>query len=117
MAKTRIDKEWQTMPLTRLIMCIETKTVQRRQVRYRLFRIREDKDIYDNGLRSFIEKQFKPGMSWKNFTYEWDVAPNEPLKVVSPFEWQSCGGRVRSALDPTTGRPVCDPSAFTHQGI
>lgn len=117
MAKTRIDKEWQTMPLSRLIMCLEAGTIQRRQLRYRLFRIREGKEEFDNGLKSFIEKQFRPGMSWKNFTFEWDIAPKEPMKVISPFEWQQHGGHVRAALDPTTGRPICDPSAFTHQEL
>ena len=110
--KKKIDPDWRTMPLDRLIMCLHTGTVRRKHVRYRLFRIREDKDMYDNGLRDFIEKQFKPGMFWKDFTFDWDVSPKDPLKLISPYEWNEEGGR-HVILDSKTR--ICDPSAFTKQ--
>lgn len=112
--KKKIDPEWRTMPLERLIMCLHSGQVRRKHVRYRLFRIREGKEQYDNGLKDFIEKQFKPGMKWSDFTFDWDVAPKEPLKVISPFEWNEAGGRM-IVLDGKTR--ICEPSAFTKQDM
>lgn len=114
MSKKKIDPEWRTMSLERLIMCLHTGTVRRKHIRYRLFRIREGKESYDNGLKSFMEKQFKPGMAWKHFTFDWDVAPKDSLKLISPYEWGELGGRML-VLD--AGKQVCEPTAFTKQDM
>lgn len=112
MGKIAIDKNWQTLDLLSIIMAIEKKTMRRQQVRYRLFRIREEKEEFNHGLKEFIENQFKSGMTWSNFTFDWDVAPNNPLKVISPFEWTSLGGKMQIIDDKTM---LCDPTGFTNQ--
>jgi hypothetical protein len=90
--------------------------VLRKQVRYRLFRIRDailKKEIseeFDCGLSKWMELQFAQGMNWANFTFEWDVSAVDPLMVIEPIQWD--GGVV---LDKNTGRRYYDPPAFTHQ--
>jgi hypothetical protein len=100
------------MPLQKLILCLHGGSVLRKHVRYRLFRIREGKEEYDGGLKKFIENQFQPGMNWKNFTFEWDVSPNEPLKVITPFDWIKEGGRI---VQLDSRNQICQPTAFTKQ--
>jgi len=87
----------------------------RRAVRYRLFRIRDGGrmgEAHDKGLKAQIEYQFLPGMTWSNFTFEWDVAPNNPLIVIHKSilnnEWRDMGGKFTLADKMT-------PPAFTHQ--
>lgn len=95
----------------------------RRHIRNRLFKIREGNTSpeFDGGLKAWMELQFKPGMNWSNFTFEWDIAPSEPLKVVSILEWVSEGGlleqykqRNEHGVDVMNTR--CAPNAFTKQG-
>lgn len=84
----------------------------RRKIRYRLFRLREGQlGEFDQGLKKWIELQLKPmgDMSWHEFTFGWDVAAQDPLKVITPFEWD--GSMLRDA----DGQPRCDPPAFTRQ--
>jgi hypothetical protein len=87
----------------------------RRHIRYRLFRIREGGRIceaYDKGLKAYIERQFTQGITWKTFTFEWDVAPNNPLRIITKdilnTEWRDLGGGFDGA-----DRMV--PPAFTKQ--
>ena len=82
----------------------------RRKIRYRLFRIREGKKEFDKGLKKWMELQFSEGMTWANFTFIWDVSSTDPLKVISPFEWDG-----QMIMDPSTKKKMCDPSAFTNQ--
>ena len=99
-----------TAEMGKLIIDVETGKVSRRQVRYLLFRIRDDDDRlheFDKGLKAFIELQFKPGMNWQNFTFTWDVSATKYLKVITPFEWESSGGRMKDGF--------CEPAAFTNQ--
>lgn len=84
----------------------------RKQIRYRIFRIREGKSEYDLGLKKWIELQFTTGMNWDNFTFMWDVSANDPLKVVEQLEWD---GQI--VFDKAAGKKFCDPPAFTHQGV
>lgn len=86
--------------------------IARKQIRYRLFRIRENKPEYDLGLKKWIELQFTQGMTWENFTFMWDVSATDPLKVVEQMEWD---GQI--VFDKAAGKKFCDPPAFTHQGI
>jgi hypothetical protein len=85
----------------------------RRKIRYRLFRIRDGQKEYDNGLKAWIEMQFSEDMSWGNFTFEWDVAAAEPLKVITAMEWLTTGGTL--VFEPGTKTKACDPAAFTKQ--
>lgn len=64
-------------------------TVPRRTIRYRLFRIREGFLEDDPKLKDLIEKQFSPGMTWKNFTLDWDVHPFNALQVINEDEWKA----------------------------
>lgn len=83
----------------------------RREIRYRLFRIREEKKEYDFGLKKWIELQFREGMTWANFTFIWDVSAIEPLKLIEPTEWDG-----RMVFDVGSKKKICDPPAFTNQG-
>lgn len=98
-----------------LIMAQAAGHVTRRQIRYRLFRIREGgriREAYDLGLKGFIETQFTSAMNWENFTYEWDVSPGNPLTVIpkdiSNYDWLEMGGKFDGADKKV-------PPAFTHQ--
>ena len=74
----------------------------RREIRYRLFRIREarcgsprsDFRSFDKGLGSWFEIQFKKnGSTWSHFTHDWDTAVDEPMKLVqTPMEFLLSGG-------------------------
>lgn len=95
----------------------------RRHIRNRIFRLRDGSTSkeHDGGLRAWIELQFKPGMTWENFTFKWDVAPDQPLKVVPIEEWVACGGVLETYTERTeNGKYVlqtrCSPTAFTNQG-
>ena len=81
----------------------------RKNIRYRIFRIREGNDPVQDDLKMFIESQFQFGMSWKTFSYVWDVSPTDPLKVITEDQWDEEGG----GYDVMTG--IKSPSAFTHQ--
>jgi len=92
----------------------------RRRIRNRLFRIRQGRKEFDNGLKKMIESQFEPDMNWKTYTFNWDVAPIDPLKIISPFEWESNGGTFEDVMvqgDDGVIRKqrICSPTAFTHQ--
>jgi hypothetical protein len=96
------------------------RALMRRQIRYRLFRIRDGRNEFDNGLRKMIEAQLEGRTTFDQFTFSWDVAPDDPLKVVTPFEWESHGGafeQITELCDDGVPRPkrVCSPTAFTHQ--
>lgn len=93
----------------------------RRQLRYRIFRIRDGRSEFDSGLRRMLEGQLEGRTTFDDFTFAWDLAPNDPLKVVTPFEWESNGGTfttVQELCDDglTRGKRLCNPTAFTHQG-
>jgi hypothetical protein len=81
----------------------------RRNIRYRLFRIRENKDVVNDDLKQFIESQFEFGMSWKTFTFTWDVSPQDPLKIITEDMWSDESG----GYDSITG--IKSPPGFTHQ--
>lgn len=98
----------------------KTRRLLRRRIRYRLFRVREGKAEHDKGLRKVIEAQFTPDMSFEKFTFNWDVSPRDPLKVVTVFEWKEEGGSfetVNVLCEDGIVRPqkICQPTAFTKQ--
>lgn len=104
------------------------KSALRRKLRYRLFRIREyenDPDRraeFDKGLKKFIEAQFSPPMKWENFTFEWDIGVEDPLTIVTPFNWIDAGGQFEEMNvmcdDGVVRRQrICQPTAFTQQEI
>lgn len=114
--------------------CIELKSTSmnlegkrlrkfRRDIRYRLFRLREGKSgQFDQGLRKLIEAQFDGSMTWQSFTFNWDVAADDPLKVITPFEWLDHGGTfddipVIDEKGISKMTKFCDPPAFTKQEI
>lgn len=95
----------------------------RRHIRNRLFRIRQGltSPEFDGGLKAWMELQFKPGMTWENFTFKWDISPDQPLKIVSIEEWVACGGVLETYTERSEdGKYVlqtrCSPTAFTNQG-
>ena len=92
----------------------------RRKLRYKLFRIREGK-WQDNSelqaLKSWYELQFRQGWSFRDFTFEWDISAIDPLKVISPYEWD--GDLIKQTERIVEGTNIigkfCDPTAFTKQ--
>ena len=111
-----------TPELAALIAKLHTRRATRRTIRRQLFWIRNGTRLEEvtPGLKEFIEMQFKGTMKWSNFTFEWDVGANEPLKVISPLEWVQSGGKLEEVVEaPGTAFAkkvlVCDPAAFTQQ--
>ena len=89
----------------------ELTQINRRQIRYNLFRIREGMSEFNkHNLKEVIEQQFRKGMSWPLFTFSWDVGVTNPLKVVTFEEWVIDGGR-------TDDLGIKQPSAFTKQQL
>lgn len=96
------------------------RRLMRRQIRYRLFRIREGRMDFDKGLKKLIESQLEGRDTMKDFTFTWDVSPKDPLKVINMFEWESEGGTFDTVMElcqdgiPRQKR-LCRPPAFTQQ--
>ena len=91
-----------------------TEKITRRLIRNHIFKIKcgykssdtfTENDLSD--LKSKIELQFQNGMTWDNFTFEWDVSSKDFYKVITQFEWD---GRVDI-------NKKCDPPAFTKQAL
>jgi len=84
--------------------------LQRRHIRYKLFRLRDNTYEGDDGhiLKEFIEKQFKSNHNWNGFTFDWDVGVIDPLKVITIDQWMANGGKFDEL-----GRR--SPPAFTNQ--
>lgn len=55
---------------------------ERRSVRYRCARISNKNWEEKDGLKEIIEKQFVGNMSWANFLIIWDIAQDDPYKVI-----------------------------------
>jgi len=88
----------------------------RRQIRYKIFRLREGKWAEDQelaALKSWYELQFQHGWTWKDFTFKWDVSAVDPLKAVTPIEWD--GDVVSERVGADSSGKFCDPAAFTNQ--
>lgn len=83
--------------------------LSRRLIRNRLYKIRLGTDDGTDDLKSVIEAQFKTGMTWYTFTFNWDISPTNFFKVITAKEWIAEGGR----FDAVTGRHY--PPAFTKQ--
>ena len=81
----------------------------RRNIRYRLFRIRDGADPVNDDLKEYIQSQFQFGMTWRTFTFMWDVSPTDPLKVITEEQ----RGDETGGYDPVTG--MKSPPGFTHQ--
>jgi len=93
----------------------------RRQLRYRIFRIRDGREEFDLGLRKLIESQLEGRDSIADFTFTWDLSPKDPLKVINMFEWESEGGTFEVIMELCEDgvprqRRLCNPPAFTQQG-
>jgi hypothetical protein len=85
--------------------------IKRRHIRNRLFKIRLGfENLPEDGLKEFIETQLdnNKGISWNTFSHNWDVAANDPFKVIQRQEWATYGGQYDE-------NGICYPSAFTGQ--
>lgn len=92
--------------------------VLRRQLRYKLFRLREGKWQSDPelaALKAWYDSQFQSGWTWRDFTFKWDLSAVEPLKIVTPIEWD--GDVVAERTGAGSLGKFCDPAAFTHQDM
>jgi hypothetical protein len=88
---------------------------ERRSLRYKIFRIREGKwenNVELAALKSWYEKQLEDDWSFNDFTFKWDLSLADPLKVITPYEWD---GNVVEF--PGGGGKFCDPAAFTKQEV
>lgn len=86
---------------------LKSGKLQRRQIRYSLFRIRSGNLEDREELKTYIESQFSQDMNWQNFTFDWDVGVTNPLKVITKLQWFENGGKF--------GVFGFDPPAFTGQ--
>jgi len=96
----------------------------RRGIRNRLFKIRKGDyaNVDNSALKKFMEAQFAPEMKWETFTFNWDVAPDDPMKVITMFEWIDHGGtfdtiNVLDDYGNTRQQKLCDPPGFTQQEL
>jgi hypothetical protein len=116
----------------------------RRTVRYILFRIKRDMThtmdrdlrVHADAMTKHFEKEIEEkGLAMKDFTFTWDVSPDNPYKVIriGVREWVMEGGsfegrppgmesrawarHVLSTLLDRQDRPLVpyDPPAFTRQ--
>jgi len=125
-------------------MIILPKNLQRRKVRYIMFRIKRDaigtmdRDLrlHADSIKAHFEKEMeKVGFTWGGFTFSWDVSPSDPYKIIKKDlrVWVAEGGSflgrppgmdkkawaehvLRSMLQnwETPPQPL-DPPAFTNQ--
>lgn len=88
----------------------------RSHVRYHVFLYRNTGIEDIPGLVEHIEKQFRRGWDWDNFSHVWDLSPTDPLKAIPEREWLTEGG---AAVDPREGEVFTaarfHPNAFTRQ--
>ena len=82
----------------------------RRQIRKKCFNIVSG-TCDDTELKVKIESQFTDGMNWSNFTFVWDISPNDPYKVIKSNEWLTYGGHINEV----SGK--YEPTGFTRQKI
>jgi hypothetical protein len=111
--------------------------LSRRKIRNLLHRIRTSR-VFDTwaqerapGVKMIFEPQFRKVivdetkgrteiMSWKNFTYLWDVNPVHPLVVITAKEWVHAGGTYEKPKIDKRGKVFpgrCIPTAFTQQPL
>lgn len=125
-------------------MIILPKNLQRRKVRYIMFRIKRgvvdtmDRDLrlHADSIKAHFDKEMeKEGLTWGGLTFSWDVSPSDPYKIIKKDlrVWVSEGGSflgrppgmdkkawaehvLRSMLQnwETPPQPL-DPPAFTNQ--
>lgn len=99
---------------------VKERNRKRRGIRKTLFKIARLQvhglpmpDKPTQALFEIINEQLEPNLNikWTTFSHTWDVAPNEPTKVIRKEEWQKHGG----GFDPEFG--AHSPTAFTNQEI
>lgn len=93
----------------------------RRNLRNRIFRIRQGLQEDELGLIPVLKRQFDGDMSLETFTFNWDLGPRDPFRVVHTHDWRAAGGDYEEVMvpDPKTGvvkrSRICRPTAFTEQ--
>lgn len=105
--------EEKALEAMKLIALFQDGKLKRRHIRYKLFRIRENNpEFLTDGLKEIIEAQLdsNKGLTWESFTFQWDVAANDPFKVILKRQWNETGGGYDE-----NGKHY--PPAFTKQGI
>jgi len=89
----------------------------RRRVRNLLLRKRggfsmnHQDSLLAHALADIVNEQIAGYFSLNDFTFQWDIHPVNPLKVITPFQWEAEGG----TFDVVTG--LRTPPAFTRQAI
>ena len=61
---------------------IPTSYKERKIIRYRLMRIRNNNDDVKDDLKEQIEKQFTDNMAWSNYSEVWDVEQKNSYKII-----------------------------------
>ena len=75
------------------------------------FSLSQQDALLAKALSDIIDEQIAGYFSLNDFTFQWDIHPVNPLKVITPFQWESEGGQ----FDSVTG--LRTPPAFTRQAI
>jgi hypothetical protein len=91
----------------------------RRRVRNNIFRIVQGTEQHP-AIEKVMLGQLQGNMKLNRFTFDWDVAPLDPLKVVLIHDWAAEGGKYENIMEPgSDGIPrskrICFPTAFTNQ--
>jgi len=103
----------------RTIIEKQLRELPRRKVRNLVFQVRHNRirqpDLAEI-LKITLQPQLKDGLTWDNFTFQWDLGAEDPLQVVTPYTWIESGGKThRVNVDALTKRMFCEPTAFTQQ--
>lgn len=67
-----------------------------------------------------LEHQFNsaPNITWKAFTFLWDIHPTKPLQLVLKSNWVDSGGGFDYAfMNKGDNQVLYQPTAFTQQDI
>jgi hypothetical protein len=101
-----------------VLTTVASGQLTRKQVRKWLFALRDGYAIESSelqlaqGVKNIIVDQLRgTDYAFSQFTFDWDIHPTNPLKVIGPLEhdWRDGGGKI----DHITGLRY--PAAFTKQ--
>ena len=97
--------------------------LNRRQIRYYLFLVRDQREfLLNEGEREEAQEVYDyfngyliGAIGWADFTFKWDVHPDEPLQIMSLFDWHTYLVPLVEEWGSEEQAILRAPPAFTHQ--
>ncbi len=95
----------------------------RRQVRYYLFLVRDQREFLLNqterdeaqAIWDHFNGYLIGAIGWADFSFKWDVHPDEPLEIMSKFDWHNYLEPLVAQYGSEEQAILRAPPAFTHQ--